>query len=69
MNNELKSQLETAKALLERFEMLKTTMQEETEIMLHGDYFMKDVPWEKLIPATPQRERRVMATPKTSHHR
>ena len=50
MDSEMKKLLRRAKSLETKFENLKNNIRKQNDEVLNLDYFMKDIPWDTLIP-------------------
>ena len=54
MDSEMKKLLRRAKSLETKFENLKNNIRKQNDEVLNMDYFMKDIPWDTLIPCSPK---------------
>ena len=54
MDSEMKKLLRRAKSLETKFENLKNNIRKQNDEVLNLDYFMKDIPWDTLIPFSPK---------------
>ena len=64
MDSEMKELLRRAKSLETKFENLKNNIRKQNDEVLNLDYFMKDIPWDTLIPCSPKTSASVQ-TPQT----